>query len=91
MDKVYVHERVSKRHPDVSVQDVLTAWENCIRSRPRILKNPRECLAVGIDGRGRLIEMVAIADKEGDWLIYHAMTPLSENAKKELGFGRGMR
>ncbi len=56
-------------------------------SKPRLHKNPDEYIAVGIDGKGRPIELVAIRDPEGDWLIYHAQTPPKQNAKDELGIG----
>ncbi|MCL2654606.1 MAG: hypothetical protein FWD65_02780 [Coriobacteriia bacterium] len=88
MDKVFVDDRVPQRHPNISKNDAMVAWKNCMRSRPRINKNPSECLAIGVDGKGRLLELVALRDTEGDWLIYHAMTPPAENAKRELQFDR---
>lgn len=87
MNKVYVDDRVETRHPElrISKDDAVAAWYNAIRSRSRIEKNPDEYLAIGIDGRGRLIELVAVRDDEGDFLIYHAFTPPQANAKRELG------
>ncbi|MDR1088558.1 MAG: hypothetical protein LBL23_04740 [Coriobacteriales bacterium] len=84
MNKIFVAKRVTLRHPDISEEDAAKAWANCIKSRPRIGKNPDEYLAIGMDGEGRLIELVVIRDAEGDWLIYHAMTPPTENARREL-------
>ena len=81
-------DRIAERHPDISQEDVKAAWKSCIRSIPRIGKNPDEYLAIGTDRQGRLIELVAIRNEEGDWLIYHAMTPPTDNAKRELGMGR---
>ena len=87
MNKVYVDDRVETRHPEqkITKDDALTAWYSAIRSRPRLQKNPNEYLVIGIDGKGRLIELVAIRNGEGDFLIYHAFTPPQANAKRELG------
>ena len=94
MNKVYVDDRVETRHPEQSItkDDALAAWHNAIRSRPRLEKNPDEYLVIGIDGKGRLLELVAIRNDEGDFLIYHAFTPPQANAKRELGIvGRSGR
>jgi len=88
MDRVFVDDRVPLRHPDISKEDVKAAWINCIKSRPRLGKNPDEYLAIGTDGKGRLLELVVLRDSEGDWLVYHAKTPPMENAKRELGVDR---
>ena len=84
MNRVYVDDRVPLRHPEISKKDAADAWINCIKSLPRIDKNPDEYLAIGADENGRLIELVVVRDAEGDWLIFHAVTPPSENAKKEF-------
>jgi len=88
MDKVFVDDRVPLHHPDISKEDAATAWLNCIKCRPRINKDPSEYLAIGTDGKGRLLELVVIRDTEGDWLVYHAMTPPTENSKRELQMNR---
>lgn len=31
--------------------------------------------SIGMDGNGRLLELVSIRNNAGQWLIYHAMTP----------------
>lgn len=92
MNEVFVADRVVTRHPELGItkEDAINAWYNAIRSRPRLKKNPNEYLVIGIDGKGRLLELVAIRDEEGDFLIYHAFTPPQENAKRELGL-RGRR
>jgi hypothetical protein len=41
-------------------------------------------ITVGVDGRGRLLEMVSVMNREGRWLIYHAMTPPSRKTMNEL-------
>ena len=93
MNKVYVDDRVERKHPELGItkQDAIEAWYSAIKSRPRIEKDPNEYLAIGIDGKGRLIELVAIRDDEGDFLIYHAFTPPQENAKRELGISERRR
>jgi hypothetical protein len=42
-------------------------------------------VAVGFDGKGRLLEMVAVLGPDGIWLVYHAMTSPSKKTLKELG------
>lgn len=91
MNRVFVSDRVPLRHPEISKEDAAEAWQNCSCSRPRLHKNPDEYIAVGYDGRGRLIELVALRDSEGDWLIYHALTPPGNNARRELGLDRRTR
>ena len=84
-----VHERVCKRHPNLSEQDVLDAWNNALRSLQRVDKDPNEYVALGFDRSGRAIEMVAKRSERGNWLIFHAMTPPSAKTLKELGLKGG--
>jgi hypothetical protein len=88
MDDAIVHPRVSERHPEISVDDVLDAWESCVRARPRLDRNPNEYIAIGADRTGRLIEMIAARTLDGDWVIYHAFTPPTPKALSELGMIR---
>ena len=83
-----VHRRVHERHPELADDNVLAAWENSIASTPRTQKDPNEYVAVGFDGKGRLVEVVAVRSAAGDWLAFHAMTPPSANTLGELGFER---
>lgn len=87
MNNIFADDRIETRQPELHItkEDAIVAWHNAIRSKPRLDKNPDEYLAIGIDGKGRLIELVAIRNKEGDFLIYHAFTPPQANAKRELG------
>ena len=91
MNQVFVSDRVSQRHPEVSKEDAAAAWKNCICSKPRVHKNPNEYIAVGYDEKGRLLELVVLRDSDGDWLIYHALTPPDDNAIRELGLNRRKR
>ena len=85
MQKVVVHERVSVRHPELEEGDVLAAWRCRIRCQMRIGPWPPQYVAVGFDGIGRSIEMVAVYDPLADeTLIFHANTPVTGNVRKEL-------
>jgi len=84
MEDVIVHPRVCERHPELSEQDVLAAWQSCLRARIRLDKSPNEYIAVGADGNGRLVEMAVKSLPDGSWLIYHAMTPPSKKTLSEL-------
>ncbi len=87
MNKIYVDDRIETRHPEQNITkgDALTAWYDTIRSRPRLDKTQNEYLAIRIDVKGRLVKLVAIRNREEDFLIYHAFTSPQANAKRELG------
>ena len=91
VDRIYVLDRVEQRHPDVSKEDAAHAWEHCIRSMPRLGKEPEEHVGIGYDSSGRLLEVIAIRNESGDWLIKHAQTQPQERVKRELGFERRSR
>ena len=90
-DAIYVLDRVHERHPDVTKEDAAHAWRFCIRSMPRIGKEPEEHVGIGYDAAGRLLEVVAIRNAAGAWLVKHAQTPPQEKIKRELGFDRRRR
>ena len=83
-----VHPRVFERHPELSEEDILGAWGACIRAVPRLDKDPNEYIAIGSDSKGRLIEMIAQKVDSGFWIIYHAFTPPTIKALRELGMTR---
>ena len=83
--KIIVHERIMRKHPDISESDVIYAWENTVRYVQRRRQGTDPFVAVGPDKQGRMIEMVGTCLSNGDWLIYHAMRPPSNNTLKELG------
>ena len=91
MDRVYVLRRVEQRHPDVTREDAAHAWKHCVRSMSRIGTEPEEHVGIGYDASGRLLEVVAVRDAKGDWLVKHAQTPPQERVKRELGLGRRKR
>lgn len=83
---VVVHERVPRRHPDLTSRDVLEAWRNRVCCQVRMGPWPPQYVAVGFDQRGRPIEMVAVYDPAQDEvLVFHAQTPVSEKVQRELG------
>lgn len=88
MGNIYVLDRVPERHPDITKEDAIHAWQYCVKSMPRIGKEPEEHVGIGYDASGRLLEVVAIRGESGAWLIKHAQTPPQERIKRELGYGR---
>lgn len=87
MRNIIVHPRVHERHPDVDEDDVLAAWDNVLLSAPRD-DGSGSWVSIGMDGRGRLLEMVSVHNDVGQWLVYHAMTPPTKKTMKELGATR---
>ena len=88
MNQIFVLDRIEERHPNINKQDAAHAWEHCIKSMPRLNKEPEEHIGIGYDSTGRLLEIVAIRNANNDWLIKHAQTPPQEKIKRELGFVR---
>lgn len=88
MGKVEIHPRVFRKHPQLSEEDILTAWENAYYEalRPESPNFP-EYLWIGQDAKGRDVEMVGTMKEDG-WLIYHANTPLSSRVVNEMKKGR---
>jgi hypothetical protein len=82
---VHVHPRVHGRHSDISDDDVLAAWERCLRFKKRSGGAFDEYAAVGLDSGGRLLEMVAARQSDDSWLVFHAMVPPTPRMLKELG------
>ena len=69
MNSIYVLDRIEQRHPDITKEDAAHAWEHCIRSMPRLGVEPEEHVGIGYDESGRLLEVVAIRNVNGDWLV----------------------
>lgn len=90
-DEIYALDRIHERHPDVAKEDAIHAWRFCIKSMPRLGKEPEEWIGIGMDDTGRLLEVVAMRNGRGAWLIKHAQTSPQERIKRELGFGRRKR
>ncbi len=84
--KVLVHPRVHKRYPEIEDEDVIIAFRATIRF---IRRANGQGVAVGLDGRGRLLEMVfAISESDDEFLVFHAFTPPTSGVLRELGLSR---
>ncbi len=88
MERVVVLDRVSERHPDVLKEDAEAAWNNCLVSIPAFDVDPDRYLAIGVDRKGRLIELIVIRKQEGYWLIVHGQTPAQKAIREKLGLGK---
>ncbi|MDF7663342.1 hypothetical protein PT282_01425 [Bifidobacterium sp. ESL0763] len=78
-----IAERIHRRHPQLRDADVKAAW-HAILHMERRRSNPTQWLAIGVDSNGRLLEMIATYEKDGVWLIFHALTPPTKGILKEL-------
>lgn len=85
--KIYVLSRVHERHPELTSEDVLTAFRS-------VMKDARRAdgiwVAIGLDGHGRDVEMV-YKQLNDSVLIYHAMTPPTKKTLKEINQLEGKR
>ncbi len=61
-----VHPRASRRHPEVTLNDVAAVMRGMIRYKQR---STGEWVAVGLDGKGRLVELVYQYDEEDDFFF----------------------
>lgn len=87
MDKVEVHPHALVH--GLSVEEILQAWFSVYIWTFRVEESERE-IFVGI-GKGfhdRDIELIA-AMSDGNYLIFHAMTPPTRKIKLEVGLLRG--
>ena len=82
MDHITIHCRVTQRHPELSAEDIAHAWVNRIAEAQRDV-DPSQLVVVGFDCSGRMLEMVAVELEDGDYLVFHAMTPPSKKTLRE--------
>lgn len=82
MGRIEVHPRVSARHPDVTEEDVASAWKSAVAVRHRNFDPPAHVAAAGVDTKGRLIEMVGVELEGGGVLVYHAMRLTAKMARE---------
>ncbi|WEV58734.1 hypothetical protein OZX67_08040 [Bifidobacterium sp. ESL0728] len=83
-----VHPRIHRRHPEICDEDVRSAWHTLVEFRPRNNASGRWS-AIGVDGKGRLLELVFSKSEDGHWKIFHAKTPPTKAILKELGLLKG--
>ena len=78
--RILILDRVHERHPELTADDVVAAFRSVMREARRA---DGAWLAIGLDGRGRDVEMVykQIGDRV---LIYHAMTPPTKRTLQEV-------
>ena len=90
-DRIQVHARVHRRHPELDDEYVIQAWCGATLFAERMDSPHRPAYAaIGHDARGRPIELVATIQSDGTVLIYHAMTPPTQNFLPEV-LGRERR
>lgn len=86
MSTIGVHPRINIRHPEVEDDDVAAAMRGIIKYKQRATG---EWLAVGLDGKSRLVELVYQYDAEEDFFfVFHGMVPPSGKTLRELGLER---
>lgn len=87
MEEVEISSHAFKH--GLSKEDILYAWDNyavrCYRGAP----HEGEILAIGYDTKGRAVQLVGV-ERSCGVLIYHAMTPPTRNAMRELRLERRM-
>ena len=78
--RIQVLGRVTERHPELSEEDVVTAFRSIMIDAER----PNGAwMAVGLDGRGRNVEL--LYKVAGDLVvIYHAFTPPTKKFRNEI-------
>jgi len=81
--RIKVHPRINEKRPDISDEDVIVAWINHLIIRRRYVEELSQLRVIGIDGKGRFLQMVAAEKEDGILLIYHAMK-LTNRFAKEL-------
>ena len=84
MAMLEIHPRIFLRHPQLNEEDIRTAWRNSYYEALRAdSQNYPEYLWIGVDSKGRDVEMVGTLTDDG-WLIYHANTPLWRRVRLEV-------
>ena len=83
---ILIHERIHRRHPELTDLDVRTAWLDAFVIGERVDAGlPRPTLVgLGYDGRGRALEMIGTVLEDGVTLVYHARTPPTKKVLREL-------
>jgi hypothetical protein len=69
---IRILSRVVERHPDITMDEVSSAWRVRIKTQFRVTDEKEYQVAVGVSSNGKLLEMLAF-DDNGDTVIFHAM------------------
>lgn len=78
--RIHVADRVHERHPELTADDVVTAFRSVMVDAER---RNGTWLAVGLDAHGRNVELLYKV-LDNDVLIYHAFTPPTKKFLNEL-------
>lgn len=78
--RIHVLGRIHDRHPELVEEDVATAFRSVMTDAER---SDGAWMAVGLDGRGRNVEMLYRVHGE-DVVIYHAFTPPTRKFLNEI-------
>ena len=85
-DLIRIHERIPRRHPELSATDVLKAWSNAFVVAERVgddLPHPT-LVALGHDGRERVLELIGTVLEDGSVLVFLAQAPPTKKVLREL-------
>lgn len=85
---IRVHPRVNRVHPEIEDADAVAAFTDCLRAVPREGTGfPPQWVGVGLDGKGRLLQFVAINEGPDQWLIFHTISATTR-VLRDLGLRR---
>lgn len=87
MDLLNVHPHAYKH--GLTNEEIEHAWRNAFEWARRDRDDGKtEYIVLGVDSRGRVVEMVARSVADIGYIVFHAKTPPSETALRELGLDR---
>lgn len=75
-----IHQRITQCHPEITSEDVLVAFRSLMVSARRA---DGYFIGIGLDARGRNIELVYAARGE-EFLVFHAFTPPTKKFLREI-------
>ena len=78
--EIHVLSRVHERHPELEVDDVVTAFLSAMQEARR---DDGTWMLVGLDGHGRNVEIL-YGESGGIIVIYHAFTPPTRKFLREM-------
>ncbi|XCB29263.1 hypothetical protein RQN30_08395 [Arcanobacterium hippocoleae] len=82
-ENIRIHKRIQTRHPELSEEEIISAWKHPLAMRYRNYDQPVFVAAAGSGNSGRLIEMLGVIEENDSILIFHAME-LTKKMAKEL-------
>ena len=82
--EIYVHPRITQKHPQLSEEDIKVAFRNMFR---HVRRDSGEYVGIGSDSRQRLIQMVFTIGPDVI-TVYHGFTPPTDKALAELRMKR---